>query len=57
VIEAIVGVDLAARMTRVGVKRAILCASAKRARALRNARALCELQWREAKNRDERGEW
>jgi len=57
VIEAIVGVDLAARMTRVGVKRAILCASAKHARALRNARALCELQWREAKNRDERGEW
>ena len=39
VIEA-VGVDLAARMTRVGVKRAVLCASAKRARALRNACAL-----------------
>jgi len=55
VIEA-VGVDLAARMTRVGVKRAVLCASSKRARALYET-ALCELQWREAKNRDERGKW
>ncbi len=54
-IEAL-GVDLAARMTRVGVKRAVLCASSKRARALYET-ALCELQWREAKNRDERGEW